>query len=56
MENKKQKKKTDNSDLTAFRIPIYMENYFQHYKNYNGIDRSNLLRIMIADYIKKNPL
>ena len=56
MGDKKEKKKTDNSDLVSFRMPTYMDAYFQHHKNYNGIDRSNLLRIMIADYIKKNPL
>jgi hypothetical protein len=49
-------KKTDNSDMVCFRLPYYMRCYCMHQKEYNGVDRSNIIRIALAEYIKKNPL
>ena len=51
-----EKKKTDNSDVVCFRVHYYMKCYFMHQKEYNGIDRSNIIRMALAEYIKRNPL
>jgi hypothetical protein len=51
-----EKKKTDNSDVVCFRLPYYIRAYCMHQKEYYGIDRSNIIRIAMSEYIKRNPL